>query len=214
MTVIFDLDGVLVDSRAVFLSCVRYAFSKLGLPDRSDQDLLPAIGPPFPLAFGAVLGTPPDAPIVAACIAAYRERYATASLTETTVSPGIPEMLAQLHPHRLAVATSKPKAFAEPLLEALGLARHFDVIAGPDLDHHAEPKTATLGRALHELGTRRAVMVGDREFDVIAATAHDLPSIGVTWGIGTRAELQAAGADRLIDEPAELPHTAAVLLDH
>ena len=55
-TVIFDLDGVLVDSRAVFLSCVNYAFDKLGLPRRTDAELLPYIGPPFTYGFGELLG--------------------------------------------------------------------------------------------------------------------------------------------------------------
>jgi phosphoglycolate phosphatase len=212
-TVIFDLDGVLVDSRAVFLSCVNYAFDKLGLPQRAPAELLPYIGPPFAFGFGELLGVPPDAPIVAACIDGYRERYETASLTETTVAPGIPEALAALHGHRLAVATSKPHAFAEPLLEAMGLSAHFEVIAGPELTARAEGKTETLGRALQQLGPTRAVMVGDRSFDILAARAHGLPSIGVTWGIGTSEELQDAGADRLIATPEELPATAAVLLD-
>jgi phosphoglycolate phosphatase len=211
-TVIFDLDGVLVDSRAVFLSCVSYAFDKHGLPQREPAELLPYIGPPFAYAFGELLGVPHDAPIVEACIDGYRERYASASLTETTVEPGIPEALAALNGHRLAVATSKPRAFAEPLLEAMGLREHFEVIAGPELSARAEDKTQTLGRALRELGTTRAVMVGDRSFDVLAARAHGLPSIGVTWGIGTPEELEGAGADRLVTTPAELPATAAILL--
>lgn len=212
-TVIFDLDGVLVDSRAVFLSCVNHAFAKLGLPARADEELLPYIGPPFAYAFGELLGVAHDAPIVTACIDGYRERYATASLTETTVAPGIPEALEALDGRRLAVATSKPQAFAEPLLEAMGLRAHFAVVAGPDLSARAEDKTETLGRALHTLGPTRAVMVGDRSFDISAAHAHGLPAIGVTWGIGTPGELHDAGAERTIDSPDELPGAAAVLLD-
>jgi phosphoglycolate phosphatase len=210
--VIFDLDGCLLDSRAVFLRCVAYAFDKLGLPQRSDQELLPFLGPPFHLAFGELLGLEPDAPLVAAVIDGYRERYATAMLTETTVEPGIPEALEALAgDHRLAVATSKPKAFAEPLLDAMGLLR-FEVIAGPAVDAKPEDKEVTLGRALHELGdVDRAVMVGDRLFDVRAAHAHGIPCIGVTWGIGTSEELTEAGADALIASPAELPRTVAVL---
>jgi phosphoglycolate phosphatase len=211
-TVIFDLDGVLVDSRAVFLSCVNYAFDKLGVPRRTDAELLPYIGPPFAFGFAELLGVAPEAPIVAACIDGYRERYETAMLTETTVPPGIPEALAALNGHRLAVATSKPRSFAEPLLEAMGLRAHFDVVAGPELTARTEGKTETLGRALDELGPTRAVMVGDRSFDILAARTHGLPSIGVTWGIGTPDELHTAGADRLIAAPAELPATAAILL--
>src|SRR5262249_43459768 len=159
-----------------------------------------------------LLGVAHDAPVVDACIDAYRERYRTASLTETTVAPGLPEALAALEGRRKAVATSKPLALTEPLLEAMGLREHFEVVAGPDLAARAEGKTETLGRALHALGPTRAVMVGDRSFDILAAHAHGLPAIGVTWGIGTREELVEAGADRLIEAPGELALTAAVLL--
>jgi phosphoglycolate phosphatase len=212
-TVIFDLDGVLVDSRAVFLSCVNHAFTKLGLPARSDAELLPYIGPPFAYGFGELLSVAPDAPIVTACIDAYRERYSTASLTETTVEPGIPEALAALDGHRLAVATSKPHALAEPLIVAMGLRDHFELIAGPELSARAENKTTTLGRALRGLGETRAVMVGDRSFDVLAARHHGIPAIGVTWGIGSAGELETAGADRLIAHPSELSATVSDLLD-
>jgi phosphoglycolate phosphatase len=209
-TVIFDLDGVLVDSRAVFLSCVRHAFAKLDLPERSDEELLPSIGPPFAYAFGELLRVPHDAPIVAACIDGYRERYKDASLTETTVFPGIPDALTDLNGHRLAVATSKPHAFADPLLEAMGLREHFEHVVGPDLSARTEDKTATIARALAALGDTRAVMVGDRSFDVVGAHANGIPAIGVTWGIGDAAEL--SGAERTIDDPAALRETVGSLL--
>jgi phosphoglycolate phosphatase len=202
--VLFDLDGVLVDSRAPFLACVDYAFTKLDLPKRPPEQLLPYLGPPFVLAFSELLGVPPGAPVVQACIDAYRERYATASLTETTVFPGIPGALERLADRPLAVATSKPRHFAEPLLSAMGIRDHFDVVAGPELDARGETKAQTVAAALAALGTRDAVMVGDRRFDVEGAHANGIPCIGVTWGIGTRAELEAAGADTIVDDPVLL----------
>jgi len=102
------------------------------------------------------------------------------------------------------VATSKPYHFAEPLLRHMGLREHFAVVAGPKLDHKLETKAETILNALGELGEVEAVMVGDRSFDVFGARANGLPCIGVTWGIGHREELQAAGADAIIDDPVEL----------
>ena len=58
----------------------------------------------------------------------------------------------------------------------------------------------------------QAVIVGDRLHDVAGAHAHDLPAIGVTWGIGSRAELVEAGADAIVDAPAELPRVCGRLL--
>ncbi|MDA0180643.1 HAD hydrolase-like protein [Solirubrobacter phytolaccae] len=211
MPVLFDLDGVLVDSRAPFLTSLNYAFDKLGLPRRDPEALYPYIGPPFKVAFPGLLGVAPDDPQVDALIDGYRERYATASLEETTVAPGIAEALERLDGEPLAVATSKPRAFAEPLLEALGLRHHFAAIAGPELAARDEPKAVTVTRALELLGTTSAVMIGDRRFDVEGAHANGIQCIGVTWGIGTREELETAGADAIIDDPLELDPALRVM---
>jgi phosphoglycolate phosphatase len=105
----------------------------------------------------------------------------------------------------LAVATSKPLALTGPLLDALGLLGHFTVVEGPSLQAAAEPKAETVRRALRGLpADARPVMVGDRRFDVEGAHAHGLPCIGVLWGIGSDAELRAAGADAIVATPEEL----------
>jgi phosphoglycolate phosphatase len=211
---LFDLDGVLVDSRSAITGCINHALSEHGLPCRPPESLWQFIGPPLPTAFVAMTGHPPDSPLVASCVAAYRTRYVTASLRETTVMPGVVEVVAALaEQFRLAVATSKPRAFAEPLLEALGLRHFFTAVAGPDVNQESENKAQTIANALAALGNpESAVMVGDRSFDILGARAHSLRSIGVTWGIGDRDELVAAGADAVIDAPRELPGTATSLL--
>jgi phosphoglycolate phosphatase len=203
--VLFDLDGVLADSRAAIAGCINHALAARGLPVRAEADLHRHIGPPLPLAFAELLAQPVGSPAVAECIAAYRERYAVASLTDTVVTPGIADALAQLGArHRLGVATSKPRAFAEPLLATLGIAEHFAVVAGPELTEPTEDKTTTLGRALRALGATGGAMVGDRSFDMVAARAHGLCAVGVTWGIGSQEELLGAGAQRLVHEPGAL----------
>jgi phosphoglycolate phosphatase len=206
--VIFDLDGVLVDSRAAITSAINHALAAQGLPRRPEAELHRFIGPPLAVAFAELTGQPVDSAAVAACVTAYRERYAHTSLCETEVVPGMPKALADLerHGHRLAVATSKALALAEPLLVALGLRDRFDTVAGPDLMARTEDKAATIGTALAALGAPdRAVMVGDRSFDIVGARAHGLTSVGVTWGIGSAEELTAARADAIIDAPAQLP---------
>jgi phosphoglycolate phosphatase len=202
--VIFDLDGVLVDSRAAISGAMNHALAANGFPQRPAADLYRFIGPPLAVGFAELTGQPPDSAAVVACVASYRERYAVSSLTETNVFAGIPEALDELaRDHRLAVATSKALALAEPLLSALGLRARFEVVVGTDSSARVEDKATTIGRALVALQADRAVMVGDRSFDIVGARAHGLPAIGVTWGIGSPDEL--ATADAIVDEPAELP---------
>jgi phosphoglycolate phosphatase len=212
---LFDLDGVLVDSRAAITECINHALTGHGLPRRSPESLYRFIGPPSAAAFAEITGAPPGSPLVASCVAAYRSRYAVTSLRDTTVIPGVEEVVTRLaRDFRLAVATSKPLAFAEPLLEALGLRPLFTAVAGPDVTVQGEDKSRTIARALVALGhPEKAVMIGDRSFDILGARAHSLPSIGVTWGVGDRRELEAAGADAIIEKPGELPGAATCLLN-
>jgi phosphoglycolate phosphatase len=178
-------------------------------PERPVEELLEFIGPPTRIGFGRLIGEPPDSPAVEACIAAYRDVYADA-LWETRSYPGVPEAVRELAGDgwTLAVATSKPAHFAEPVLRAIGLRDAFAVVAGPGL-HATADKTETVGEALRGVGGRAVAMIGDRRYDIAAARAHALRALGVLWGFGSSEELTEAGADELLECPAELVSWAA-----
>lgn len=199
---LFDLDGVLVDSRTAFVRSLNAALAAHGLPERAPADLHRFIGPPLHATL-AELGAG-DA--VQSCVEAYRARYRTHSAAETEVVPGMPDVLRALSARvPLVVATSKSQALAEPLLDALALRQYFTAVVGPDLAADNEPKSATIGRALgHLSATSQPVMIGDRKYDVAGAAAHGLPCVGVLWGIGSADELTAAGARALARTPDEL----------
>jgi phosphoglycolate phosphatase len=213
-SVLFDLDGVLVDSRAAITGCINHALVEHELPARPAEDLHRFIGPSLATGFASLTGHSEGSPMVASCIESYRARYVDASLQETTVAPGVDLALAELAGRcSLAVATSKPLRFAEPLLTALHLRHFFEAVAGPDLSVRGESKASTIAAALKMLGPPdRAVMVGDRSHDVIGARANSLPSIGVTWGIGSAKELRDAGAESIVEVPAELAGSVKRLL--
>ena len=214
--VCFDLDGVLVDSRAPVAACINHALGRLGLPGRPEHELHRLVGPPLRASLAALLAEAGSDPGLAdRALGHYREAYASVSLEATAVVAGVPELLGALEGRRrLAVVTSKPMAFAEPILGRLGLRRRFAGVFGPGLADVAEAKAAGLARALGSFGVPehpeppgRAVMVGDRSFDVEAGRACGVATVGVAWGVGGADEL--AGADRFVGTPAEL---AALLL--
>jgi phosphoglycolate phosphatase len=201
--VLFDLDGVLVDSRAPFARSVNTALVAQGLPPRPEHELHQYLGPPLHRTFQALVG---EESLVQPCVDAYRARYRELASSETTVFPGIREILNKLSNHLpLLIATSKPYALAEPLLDALGLRHFFAAVIGPELDSENEQKATTIGRAMRKLAPdARPVMVGDRKHDIAAAHEHNIPAIGVLWGIGSEQELLAAGANALAHTPTEL----------
>jgi len=194
--VIFDFDGVIIDSLPAVETAINGALVEHGFEPRPRPEIARCIGPPTLTAFASLTGAPEASATVAAAVATYHELYARVYLEQTVLVEGIAEVLDGLRLPR-ALATSKELRFVAPLLDRFGL--RFDAVSAPEL---SEPKSQTVARALDALGGLDAVVVGDRFYDVDAARANGLRVIGVSWGIGEREELR--GADLLVEEPGEL----------
>lgn len=208
LTVCFDLDGCLVDSRAAIGHALNEALAEHDLPMLPQEQLDPLIGPPLRESLvrliDDLLGDPDS---VDALLATFRRHYAHDSLRLTTRVPGVREALRALDAWaRCGVVTTKPLHFAVPVVDVVGLRRYLAFVEGPTLEATEEPKTDTLARTLDRWGRGdAAVMIGDRAQDVIAGQRNDAVTVAVTWGIGSRDELDAAGPDHLLDDPAQLP---------
>ncbi len=201
--VLFDLDGTISDSAAGILAALRHAFAVNGLPQLDEAAERALLGPPFYESLPPIVGSHR----LGAVIEAYRSYYAT-SMYETTSFAGVPALLEQLRAERrLAVATSKPEAFAVPILEHLGLHELFETIGGDDLDGSLPTKAEVIAKVLRRLGDpapSEVVMVGDRSHDVAGARAHGIDTVAVTWGYAMPGELAAAEPRHICDSTAEL----------
>jgi phosphoglycolate phosphatase len=158
---------------------------------------------------GAAAGTDESkAPSVGEAVgrasALYLQRYAESGAAESVAYQGVKQMLTELRKvARLFVVTSKNTATAERILGMCGLKRYFEeVIGNGRLNDKSDMVRDLIDRERIERAT--AAMVGDREFDIRAGKNNGIFSIGVTYGYGSREELEAAGADRLCESPAEV----------
>ena len=209
--VLFDLDGVILDSKATILASLRHAVQQHEIPNVSDADLLHCVGPPL-AEVARTLATrhPQPSDQLAFKIAdAYRAHYQQVCFTETPVFAEMTETLRQFAKRfPLAVASSKPTDFSIPILRNLKLDKFFQSICGPTLDLATpEPKTQTAARALREISNpppTRAAIVGDREHDITAGKNNGLITVAVTWGFGEREELEDAQPDCIVHSPREL----------
>ncbi|MDX1659592.1 MAG: HAD hydrolase-like protein [Nitriliruptorales bacterium] len=206
--VCLDLDGCLVDSSAAIPRAINRALEQLGIAPRPRASLRSFIGPPLLDSFRVLLEEEGRDPAAAPRgVEVYREAYPEISLAHTTVVPGIPGVLDELAAaSELRVVTSKPREFAVPILERLGLTGTLRAVHAPALDALEETKSETLASALGDAGVlaSAAVMVGDHPADVRAARANDVRSVAVTWGSASAEELRGAGADRVVQRPSEL----------
>ena len=195
--ILFDLDGTLTDPGVGITNSVAYALERYGVHVADRRTLYPFIGPPLVDSFARFYGfTPSDA---RAAVDVYREYYTERGIFENELYPGIPALLARLRAAglRLVMATSKPEPFAVRIAEHFGIAQYFDCIAGASMDESRSQKWEVLEYALARCGAaerERVLMVGDREHDVLGAARCGLSCLGVLYGYGSRAELEAAGA--------------------
>jgi phosphoglycolate phosphatase len=205
-TVFFDLDGTLTDPKEGITRSIQYALERLSALVPEMDDLLWCIGPPLRASLAQLLNGDDDA--AGEALALYRERFAETGLYENAVYAGIPDVLKVLKSQgkRLFVATSKPHVYAERIVEHFGLGDYFEIVFGSELDGTRVEKTDLLQYVIAQTETdpSEAVMIGDREHDMLGARNNGLSRIGVLYGYGSEAELRAAGAEQLVSSPAEL----------
>jgi phosphoglycolate phosphatase len=207
--ILLDLDGTLIDSRPGILASCEAALHALGHALDSSFDITPLIGPPLPKVIAGLLAQFGDHRVEAG-IAAYRAHYGEIGLHMATVYPGIPAALRVLSGHaRCLVVTSKRKDFALRIIASLEFADTISGVHGTEPDGSLDDKARLIAAAMQRenLDPHDTVMVGDRSHDMIGARANGMPAVGVLWGYGSREELLAAGAERLVAAPADLAPT-------
>ncbi len=212
MHALLDLDGTLLDPKPGILGSIQYALRRLGAPVPPVDEIAWAIGPPLRTTFPKLLGRDDR---TEEAVALYRENYRNGAMFDALVYSGIPEALAALQSarYRLIVATAKPHAFARPILQHFGLDTHFIAIHGPELDGTRDNKADLIAHIVREHGidAARAIMIGDREHDMLAAGRNNMRGIGVTWGYGSVGELKSSGAAALCEAPGALAEALARL---
>ncbi len=206
-TLLFDLDGTLTDPGVGITNSVAYALEKYGIVVEDKTELYQFIGPPLHESFERFYGFGKEHAMEA--VAFYREYYRDRGIFENAVYEGIRELLCELKQagRTLLVATSKPEPFAKIVLEHFGLTEYFDYIAGANMDGTRTKKDEVISYALTAGNVAewpKALMIGDREYDILGAKRVGIDSMGVLYGYGSPEELKRAGADFLVKEAGEI----------
>ncbi len=193
-TVLFDLDGTLVDNSRGIFQGFRYALERLGIPEEGRLDRR-VIGPPLRRGFAERFGVPEED--LERAVALYREYYRPTGVLECDLYPGVEEMLRTLHASGVSLwlATSKAEVFARQILEHFNLTGLFGGIVGSELSGGRDTKAEVITHILRQLPADGfpALMVGDRDQDAAGAQDMGLDMAVVLWGFGSRAEFEGFG---------------------
>jgi phosphoglycolate phosphatase len=201
--ILLDLDGTLCDPGVGIERCLRHALSALGR-EPPHIDLARAVGPPLREVLGPYLSGAPEEALDEA-IRLYRQRYATTGCFENAVYPGVLDLLEGVRARgwRATVVTSKLEPIAVRILEHFSLAPYLTGVYG-SRPGELGAKPDLIARALEceAIDPSEAVVVGDRFHDVRGARVCGVDAIGVSYGYGSREELEREGASWICDSPA------------
>ncbi|MCZ2108614.1 MAG: HAD-IA family hydrolase [Dehalococcoidia bacterium] len=208
-TVLFDIDGTLLDTREFILAAMEHALRGHGLPVLAREELARQVGRPLEAIYSDFGARPDAAP---ALVEAHRT-FQAENLHLAAAFPGASETLGRLVRAglKLGAVTSRSRRTSIRTMELAGLAPFFDVIVSPEDAAGLKPDPAPLLFALGRLGESHeyAAMVGDTRHDIEAGKALRMLTVGATYGFAGEA-IRESGPDVVIGDIRDL---AGVILD-
>jgi phosphoglycolate phosphatase len=206
-TVIFDLDGTLLNTLDDLADSANAVLREHGFPLRTADEVRRFVGNGVERLITLCLPEGTDEKVYKTCLDDFKRRYSQNMRNRTAPYPGIPDLLEELRGRRykLAVVSNKfDEAVGALCRSYFGAA--IDTSAGSSEDTARKPAPGAVFKVLRALGStpERALYVGDSEVDAATAKNAGMPFVGVTWGFRDREVLERTGAARIIDRPEEL----------
>lgn len=208
-TVLFDLDGTLIDSAPDLAGATNEMRVARGLPEVPFEDLRPMVGAGARGMMGIAFKVAPTEDSFPALRDEFFDRYEQRLLRATHPFDGVEAMLDALREDGLSwgIVTNKSERFALPLAQGLGWSAHAAAVVGGDTTPFAKPRPEPLFEAARRAGVAAAecIYVGDDARDIQAGRAAGMLTVAVRWGyLGQGEPIEAWGADVVIDTPSQL----------
>lgn len=185
-TIVFDVDGTLLDTTEGVLASVKYTIQKFGFEMLSEEKLKKFIGPPIQNSFAKAYNLEGD--ILQDIATVFRNRYKDFDLLKAKPYDGIYELFEKIvaEGKKVAVATYKRQDYATEILKKFGFDQYTEILYGADHENKLK-KSDIIRKCLDDTETfdyRKAVMIGDSDNDAIGADQIGISFIGVTYGFG------------------------------
>lgn len=202
---IFDFDGVIIDSRDDIAGAVEYSLKHFGRPPLSRDEIISYIGwGADNLIRSCFKGC--DDEVIREAISFYKKYYLDNSVKETKLYKNVEETLDFFKGKKIALVTNKPEDISLSILDKLGVADRFNIVIGPESLKKLKPDPEGILKVLDAFGEdpKKTIMIGDTYTDVEAGKAAGTYTCGVTYGIGSTEDLLKASPDYIVDDIIKL----------
>lgn len=206
-TVVFDLDGTLMDTLRDLAESTNYAMRQFGFPQHSMEAIRSFVGNGVRVLIGRALPQGEDNPLFEDVFRTFKEHYVAHCRDHSGLYPGIAEMLDTLRQkgYRLAVVSNKLQDGVTELQETY-FSEWIRVAVGERPEVRRKPAPDMVFQAVDELGAElsETVYVGDSDVDIETARRCGIPCISVLWGFRDRSFLESCGATHFAATPQDI----------
>lgn len=206
-TVIFDLDGTLLNTLEDLTDSVNYGLTQLDYPQRTLEEINSFVGNGVKVLIEKALPAKASSKDIEQCLHIFRDHYSNNMRNKTKPYEGVCEVLKVLKEknYRLAVVSNKFDAAVKMLCEEY-FSDFIKTAIGESSNVNRKPAPDSVYRAMDVLGSKKeeCIYVGDSEVDVKTAHNAGIKCIGVTWGFRGRQVLESEGSDFIVDSPKEI----------
>lgn len=206
--ILFDLDGTLANTVEDIAAAVNAALADFGFPPRRTDEMHRMVGNGMRKLVERALPPGAAAAVVDECAAKATAAYAEKPAVLTEPYPGARELLAAVAERGIpaSIISNKPDALTAMVVAALFPGYPFRVVQGEKEGVPRKPDPAASLAIAAAMGARpeETLYLGDSDVDMLTANAAGFLAVGAAWGFRGRAELEAAGAARVIEAPEDL----------
>ena len=190
ITILFDLDGTLIDSTNAIVESFYQAYKTLNTTTPKEEEIIRLIGHPLDFMF-AHLGVKKE--LVWDFVDAYKIHYRKISKQKTTFLPNAKKAIIQASKFaRLGIVTTKTGRYSKELLEHLNYIDYFEVLIGREDVTNPKPHPEPILKAIHKMDIEKenCWMIGDTCLDIVSANDAKIKSVGVISGYASKKELK------------------------
>lgn len=199
--ILFDFDGVIVNSSADIVNAVNYTLNYFGKPVLKTDEIISYVGRGMEVLLQKSFKVN-DPMLIKQALPVYKNYYLEHCVIETKLYTNVKETLEFFKDKKTGLVTNKPEDLTLKILKCLDVRDYFGKIIGPESVKRMKPDPEGLIKVINAFGENpvKTIMVGDSYTDIVAGKSAGTYTCGVTYGLGSKTELIRSAPDFIVDD--------------